>query len=43
VSSLDDISALDGRASPTSPARPLLWLLERSGMAVQQEKEPVAS
>jgi Double-GTPase 2 len=43
VSSLDDISTLDGRASPTSPARPLLWLLERSGMTVQQEKEPVAS
>jgi hypothetical protein len=43
VSSLDDVSAPDGWASPTSPARPLMWLLERSGMTVTQEKEPVPS
>ena len=42
VSSLDDITALDGRAAGTSPARPLLWLLGRSGFTVDQ-KEVVRS
>jgi Double-GTPase 2 len=43
VSSLDDINALDGRAVGTSPARPLIWLLERSGVPVAEQKEPVPS
>jgi Double-GTPase 2 len=43
VSSLDDVTTLQGRAARTSPGRPLLWLLARSGVGVTEEKEPVPS
>lgn len=43
VSSLDDISSPDGRASATSPARPLLWLLASTGLPVSDQQDRVAS
>jgi hypothetical protein len=36
VSSVDISAEGDGRAGPMSPARPLLWLLGRSGVAVPE-------
>jgi hypothetical protein len=41
VSSLDDITSSDGLAVRTSPARPLLWLLERSRVRVAGRREAV--
>jgi hypothetical protein len=43
VSSLDDITTLDGLAMGTSPARPLLWLLSRSGVTLPERREAVPS
>ncbi|MGI9004310.1 MAG: TRAFAC clade GTPase domain-containing protein [Pseudonocardia sp.] len=41
VSSLEAGTDVDGWADRTSPARPLLWLLGRSGVAVAEQKVPV--
>ena len=43
VSSLDAATDADGRASPTSPARPLLWLLDRSGVSIAPRPLAAAS
>lgn len=43
VSSWDDGAGPGGRAGLVSPARPLLWLLEKAGLAINLEKEKVPS
>ncbi|MGH3867573.1 MAG: TRAFAC clade GTPase domain-containing protein [Pseudonocardiaceae bacterium] len=43
VSSLDAATDADGWASPTSPARPLLWLLDRSGVSISPRPLAAAS
>jgi hypothetical protein len=43
VSSWDVGAGPGGRAGPQSPARPLLWLLEKAGLAINLEKEKVPS
>ncbi|MGB6165541.1 MAG: hypothetical protein WBF75_23795 [Pseudonocardiaceae bacterium] len=43
VSSLDAAIDADGLASPTSPARPLLWLLDRSGVSIAPRPLAAAS
>jgi hypothetical protein len=43
VSSLTAATDADGWADPTSPAQPLLWLLDRSGVSVPARKLAAAS
>lgn len=43
VSSLNAATDADGWADPTSPAQPLLWLLDRSGVSVPARKLAAAS
>lgn len=43
VSSLDAGTDPEGMADPTSPVRPLLWLLARAGMSVPMKKPAAAS